>query len=248
MVTVMASTRTRATARALPRALGLAGLIVLSEYVARRFVVHWLPTLGTHLVNDMLAFVVCYVPLVLLTAPAAARTPRAIVAVLRQIVARARTRLPWLGVVAALGAAGWLGRLDHLLWGRVPVPGAGWGSPLSSIVLVPQAGQVLTVVSLLLVNGLLVPVCEERLWRGLIQPRLVAGLGFVPGLALTAVLFSLKHVIVDASLGRLLAIVGAGLVVGVIAARSSWKTSAVTHIATNTVATLLVLAGAGGTV
>ena len=92
MVTVMASTRTRATARALPRALGLAGLIVLSEYVARRFVVHWLPTLGTHLVNDMLAFVVCYVPLVLLTAPAAARTPRAIVAVLRQIVARARTR------------------------------------------------------------------------------------------------------------------------------------------------------------
>ena len=128
------------------------------------------------------------------------------------------------------------------------MPGAGWGSPLSSIVLVPQAGQVLTVVSLLLVNGLLVPVCEERLWRGLIQPRLVAGLGFVPGLALTAVLFSLKHVIVDASLGRLLAIVGAGLVVGVIAARSSWKTSAVTHIATNTVATLLVLAGAGGTV
>lgn len=248
MVTVMASTRTRATARALPRALGLAGLIVLSEYVARRFVVHWLPTLGAHLVNDMLAFVVCYVPLVLLTAPAAARTPRAIGAALRQIAARARTRLPWLGVVVALGAAGWLGRLDQLLWGRVQVPGSGWGSPLSSIVLVPQAGQVLTVVSLLLVNGLLVPVCEERLWRGLIQPRLVAGLGFAPGLALTAVLFSLKHALVDASLGRLLAIVGAGLVVGVIAARSSWKTSAVTHIATNTVATLLVLAGAGGAV
>jgi len=73
-------------------------------------------------------------------------------------------------------------------------------------------------------------------------------LGFVPGLVLTAVLFSLKHTIVDASLGRLLAIVGAGLVVGVIASRSSWKTSAVTHIATNTIATIITLAVAGGTV
>jgi membrane protease YdiL (CAAX protease family) len=48
-----------------------------------------------------------------------------------------------------------------------------------------------------------VPLAEERLWRGLIQPRMVTRMGFVPGLLLTALLFSLKHAIIDASFGRM---------------------------------------------
>jgi membrane protease YdiL (CAAX protease family) len=104
-------------------------------------------------------------------------------------------------------------------------------------------------VSLLLVNGVVIPLAEERLWRGLIMPRLCTVLGLAPGLLLVSILFSLKHVIVDASLGRLLAITVGGLVLGVVAyladrsgrGASGWRASAVSHMVGNIVATSLAL-------
>jgi UDP-N-acetylmuramyl pentapeptide phosphotransferase/UDP-N-acetylglucosamine-1-phosphate transferase len=76
------------------------------------------------------------------------------------------------------------------------------------------------------------------------------GVGVVPGLLVTAVLFSLKHAVVDASLGRLLALSVGGLALGVVALRASsnadgrggWQTSTVSHAVANIATTSLALA------
>lgn len=62
----------------------------------------------------------------------------------------------------------------------------------------------------------------------------------------SVLLFSLKHVIIDASLGRLLALTGFGLALGVLAARQGWRTSALAHALANIAATLLVLLASAG--
>ncbi len=112
--------------------------------------------------------------------------------------------------------------------------------------LLAPAGHALLIVNVLLVNCLVIPLSEERLWRGLVQPRLIVGLGFASGLALTAALFSRTHALVDASLGRLRGIIGAGLVRGVISARPSWKIPAVAHAVANTRGEALIIALTGG--
>jgi membrane protease YdiL (CAAX protease family) len=141
-----------------------------------------------------------------------------------------------------------LAPLDARLWGPVTLPS--YTAPRADAALLTEAARPLGIAALLLVNGLVIPLAEERLWRGAIQPRLVAACGLLPGLLATAVLFSLKHAIVDASLGRLIAITAGGLVLGVVAhraagpglGRSGWPTSAVSHAVGNTVATCLAIA------
>jgi len=97
---------------------------------------------------------------------------------------------------------------------------------------------ILGAVSLVLVNGLFVPVAEEYLWRGLVQVRLLRVLPTAFAVGLTAVLFSLKHAFVDASMGRFLTLIAFGIVCGIVAQRSSWRRSAALHIAINTVSTV----------
>jgi membrane protease YdiL (CAAX protease family) len=94
---------------------------------------------------------------------------------------------------------------------------------------------------LLVGNGVVAPAAEERVWRGIAQTDLVARWGVVAGIAVTAVLFSLKHVVVDASLGRLFTLIALGLVWG--AVRHRWGTSASTaaHVTTNVIATTRVV-------
>jgi membrane protease YdiL (CAAX protease family) len=236
--------------RAAGRALGLVALIVIGEYVARRVVGPWLPTLGSPVVNDMLAFVLCYTPLVALTAPPEARTLAAVWRTLRAIAAQGRTWAPWLGAVLFLTAVVALAPLDARLWGDLQLPFAPPTVPRTPVTLFSAAAVPLTVASMLLVNGLFVPLVEERLWRGLIQPDLRRAAGLVPGLVVTAALFSLKHAVVDASLGRLLAITVGGLVLGTVALRAGgrdgertgWRASALSHAAANLPATALFLA------
>ena len=63
-------------------------------------------------------------------------------------------------------------------------------------------------------------------------------------IGLTAILFSLKHALVDASLGRLLALIAFGVICGVVAQRDSWRRSAALHMVLNTIATIIgLLAG-----
>jgi membrane protease YdiL (CAAX protease family) len=120
----------------------------------------------------------------------------------------------------------------------------------SDTVIMAGLAAPLAIAALLVVNGGVIPLAEERLWRGLIQPRLFAAWGLLPALFVTAVLFSLKHAIVDASLGRFLAITVGGLVLGIVAhraggsdgGRNGWQTSAVSHTAANIIATCIALA------
>jgi membrane protease YdiL (CAAX protease family) len=101
---------------------------------------------------------------------------------------------------------------------------------------------ILKIISLISVNGLFIPVAEEFLWRGLVQPRLTQSIGVFLGISMTAVLFSLKHVLIDASFARFLTIVAFGAITGALAYRESWRTSAALHIFINTVATITAIA------
>ena len=79
------------------------------------------------------------------------------------------------------------------------------------------------------------------LWRGLVQVRLARVLSIHPAIGLTAVLFSLKHALVDASLGRLLTLTSFGVICGIVAHRHGWRRSAALHIVVNTVLTAIGL-------
>lgn len=97
-------------------------------------------------------------------------------------------------------------------------------------------------VLLLLTNGFVGPVSEEFAWRGVLQPRMTLRFGTAPGLALTALLFSLKHCVVDFSLGRLFAIMAFGLVAGAVRLRWGTSTSAAAHVTANLIGSLILLA------
>lgn len=100
--------------------------------------------------------------------------------------------------------------------------------------------SVLKVVSVMSVNGLFIPIAEEFLWRGMVQPRLAHVVTTPITIGVTALLFSLKHVIVDASLGRLLTIVAFGYWYSC-SYRKSWHTSAAQHMFINTLSSITAL-------
>lgn len=229
-------------------ALGLAVIIIVAEYLARRVLAPSFPAVGSPTVTDMLLAAACYGLLVTFTAPPEARSPAALGRALRTVLARARSWLPWVGGVLFLLAVMFLALLDRALWGGVEL--RSFSLPPSETVLVPGLARPLALLALLVVNGVVIPLAEERLWRGLIQPRLFVAWGLPAALIVTSTLFSLKHVLVDASLGRFLAIVVGGLILGFVAhraggsdgGRNGWQTSAVSHMVANIVATCIAVA------
>jgi membrane protease YdiL (CAAX protease family) len=226
-------------------ALGLVVAIVVTEYLARRFVLYWLPVLGALRVNDMLVAGLAYAGLIWLTIPPGRRDIAALPRVLGEILACARYWQVWVAALAAIVGTIALVVVDAALWGSVRLPSISSPWRWETVVLA-AAAPVLVPVVLLLVNGVVIPFAEEWLWRGFVQPRLAGALGLVPGLLITAVLFSLKHAVIDASLGRLLALTAFGLVLGILAARHGWQASALAHALANIPATIAVLiAGAG---
>ena len=60
-------------------------------------------------------------------------------------------------------------------------------------------------------------------------------------IGITAVLFSVKHVLVDASLGRFLMVIGFGIICGARAARTTWQGSTALHLLVNTTATVAAI-------
>lgn len=143
--------------------------------------------------------------------------------------------------VLALVLAVWvLSLVDRLLWGNVPLPMM-VSSYRNPTVWLSRFAPILQVVSLVLVNGLFVPVAEEYLWRGVVQTRLIGVLAVPLPIGVTAVLFSLKHALVDASLGRFLTLVAFGVICGVVAQGHSWRRSAALHLVTNTILTVVGL-------
>jgi len=222
-------------------AFGLVGLIVGTEYVCRHYLMFWLPTIGTLRVNDMLSLVCAYTVLAggvgwvmgidwitELTGVGQA---------LRDFATSTRYT-PWI-VASALSLA-LFPVLDRLLWAGMHLPML-TGSVRNSTVWLPTFAPVLKVTSLIFVNGLFVPVAEEFLWRGFVQTRLARAMSVPLAIGITAVCFSLKHVLVDASFGRALTITALGVIFGISAHRKSWRASAALHIIINTLSTITAL-------
>jgi membrane protease YdiL (CAAX protease family) len=217
-------------------ALSLVLAIVAVEYVARHVIAPLLPVLAAPRVNDMLVSGVAYLALSLVVAKlVGAGGP---VAAMRGVLGAAGRWEAWMGGLLGLLTL-LIGLVDRWLLEKVRLP---------SFDLVPHTTTFaahawwLVPASMLLVNGLVIPVAEEWLWRGVVQPRLVTRWGAPLGIGVTAVLFSVKHAIVDASLGRLLMIIAGGVILGWVARRATWKASALSHVMMNTVATVLALA------
>jgi membrane protease YdiL (CAAX protease family) len=130
--------------------------------------------------------------------------------------------------------------LDQLLRGNIKLPMI-VSSYRNSTIWLANLAPILRVVSLIFVNGLFVPIAEEYLWRGFVQVHLIRILPIPLAIGLTAVLFSLKHAFVDASLGRFLTLIAFGVICGVVAQRNSWRRSAALHMVVNTITTVVGL-------
>jgi hypothetical protein len=127
--------------------------------------------------------------------------------------------------------------IDRIVWAKLSIPML--LSPYRNpTVWLGGWERVLTVISLLLVNGIFVPIAEEFLWREQAQAHLLRIFPRGLSIGITAVLFSFKHVLVDASFGRFLALIAFGVITGVIAAQKSWHNSAAMHIFFNTISTI----------
>ena len=217
-------------------------LIIVTEYFCRHFLIFWIPTIGTLRVNDMLSLVCAYTALAgglgLLIKVDWGAELIGIGQALRACVTSTRYTV-W--IVAAVLSLLILPVPDRVISANLHLPLLTTSSR-SSAVWLPALAPVLKAVSVIFVNGLFVPVAEEFLWRGFIQVRLMRVVSPALAIGITAVFFSLKHVIVDASFGRLLTVTALGIIFGILAHRRSWRASAALHILINTLATIAALA------
>lgn len=219
-----------------------AGVVVATEYAFRHYVLFWMPTLGTLRVNDMVALAMAYSLLTVIFGSLAHASWRQELRDLGQALRDFATRwiyTPWLlGMMLALVV---LPPVDQWLWAGFRLPM--WVSSFrNQEVWFARAAPALEVVAVIGVNGILVPVAEEYLWRGHIQPRLAHVLPAAVAIGTTAILFSLKHVAVDASWGRFLTLVAFGAICGIVARRHTWRSSAALHLVVNTATTIVGLA------
>jgi membrane protease YdiL (CAAX protease family) len=238
---MIASVSTLSRTRNLSVALAVVGLVVSGEYFFRHYVLFWLPVFGTLSVNDMLSLLLAYVLLLVgLDLFVHINWPQELAAI-GQSLREDLTSWNFTFWVLTLVLGVWaLSTVDQLLWGNIELPML--VSPYrNQTVWLATLAPFLKVMSLTLVNGLFVPIAEEYLWRGLVQVRLMRMLPTPVAIGVTAVLFSLKHAFVDASLGRLLALIAFGVITGVVAQRNSWRRSAALHMVVNTVATAIGL-------
>jgi len=227
--------------RNLSVALTVVGLVIGGEYFFRHYVLFWLPVFGTLVVNDMLSLFLVYLLLsVGVGSLMHVNWQLELAGILRSLREGLASWNFTLWVLALVLSVWALSIVDQLLWGNFEIPMLVSSYRNSTVWLARQA-SILKVMSLILVNGLFVPIAEEYLWRGLIQVHLIRILPIPLSIGLTAVLFSLKHVLVDASLGRFLALIAFGVICGVVAQRNSWRRSAALHMVVNTIATVLGL-------
>jgi membrane protease YdiL (CAAX protease family) len=219
----------------------VAGVVVAGEYFFRHYVLFWMPIIGTLRVNDMLVLALDYSFLTVSFGLLTHINWRQETTGLRQALhdfMRSWNYTAWiLGLILSLVA---LPPIDRLLWGNLHLP-MQVSSYRNATIWFASVGPVLSALAAIGVNGIVVPIAEEYLWRGIIQVRLLRALPTAWAIGTTAVLFSLKHVIVDASGGRFLTLVAFGCICGVVAQRNSWKSSAMLHLFVNTVTTVVAL-------
>jgi membrane protease YdiL (CAAX protease family) len=215
---------------------------MLGEYFFRHYVLFWMPTFGTLLVNDMLALFLAYSLLTVGFGLATRVNWRQELIGLGQAFREFTTSWNYVGwIFAIMLSLVVLPAVDQLLWAplRLPMVVSTYRNP---DILFASLAPVLKVIALVCVNGACVPIAEEYLWRGLVQARLLRVLPIAWSIGITAVLFSLKHVLVDASLGRFLTLVAFGAICGIVAQRHTWRSSAALHLFVNTATTVVALA------
>jgi membrane protease YdiL (CAAX protease family) len=238
---MIASTSNLFRSRNLSVALAVVGLVIGGEYFFRHYVLFWLPIIGTLLVNDMLSLFLGYLLLSVGVGLFMHVNWQQELADIGQSLRQGLTSWDFTFYVLALVLSVWaLSMVDRLFWGSIELPMFA-STYRNSTVWLAQLAPILNVVSLILVNGLFVPIAEEYLWRGQVQVRLIRILPTPFAIGLTASLFSLKHALVDASLGRFLALIAFGSICGVVAQRNSWRRSAALHIVVNTIVTIIGL-------
>jgi len=223
-------------------ALAIVILILATEYFFRHYFLFWLPVLGTMRVNDMLSLLIAYSLLVgtfgFLTVVDWKKEWSGLLHSAYDCVT-SWSYTPW--IIALALNIGIVSMLDRLLFFNITLPMFESAYHNLTIWLLGLA-PIMKVVSLIVVNGLCIPIAEEFLWRGLVQPRLVRILSLPLGIGTTAILFSLKHVIVDGNFGRFLMVIGFGIICGILAHRKGWNASAAIHILINTVSSIMALA------
>jgi membrane protease YdiL (CAAX protease family) len=222
-------------------ALGVVCLVMAGEYFFRHYVLFWLPTIGSLLVNDMLSLFLVYA-LLLAGIGALRRTDwRRELAGLWQAFQENTRSWKFVGWFMLMALSIFvLPVFDRLLASRFTLPMI-INSYRSPFLWLARFAPVLKVVSEIAVNGIFAPVAEEYLWRGIVQDRFLRLLPAWLAIGITAVLFSFKHVLVDASWGRFLTLIAFGIICGIVARQKDWKSSAVLHILVNTIATLMAL-------
>jgi membrane protease YdiL (CAAX protease family) len=218
-------------------AVSLAILVTAVEYFFRHYVLFWMPKLGTLRANDLVVLALAYSSLALVVGAIARldgrEALRGVGRALREFLTQWTYTAWFIGLIACLVV---LPFADRWLWSgfRVPLWISSYRNPT---VWFAPAAAVLTAVAAIAINGILVPIVEEYLWRGQIQIRLLRVIPAAAAIAVTAVLFSLKHVLVDASWSRFLTLVAFGVICGIVALRGDWRNSAAMHVCVNTVTT-----------
>lgn len=145
------------------------------------------------------------------------------------------------GIGAVIAVTAVTGRIDSALFGLEGVEAAFTAAVGDAVRATPALA-----VLLLVGNGVLGPLAEEQVWRGIVQSELVDSWGAVAGIAATAVLFALKHVVVDLSVARLTTLLALGLAFGILRHRFGTVSSAITHVGVNTISSAALVAVALG--
>lgn len=223
-------------------ALAVISLVIVSEYVFRHYVLFLMPTIGTLLVNDMISLFMAYF-LLLVGIGKVLKTdwPQELAGIWQAIKESVRSwNFTFCFILLVLSIV-ILPFFDRLFWDRFTLPML--VNPYqNSIVWLSNLTPIIKVLSLIFVNGVFVPIAEEYLWRGTAQARLLRIFSSPVAIGITSVLFSFKHVLVDASWGRFLTLIAFGVICGVVAKQKGWRSSAALHIFINTITTVMGLA------
>jgi membrane protease YdiL (CAAX protease family) len=222
-------------------ALAVISLVIVGEYIFRHYVLFWMPTIGTLHVNDMISLFLAYF-LLLVGIGKVMKTnwQQELAGIWQAVQESARSWNSTFWLILLLLSIVILPFFDKLFWGKLTLPML-VSSYRNSIVWLSDLSPIMKALSLIFVNGVFVPIAEEYLWRGIAQARFLRILPSPLAIGITSVLFSFKHVLVDASWGRFLTLAAFGIICGVIAKQKGWRSSAALHIFINTIATVMGL-------
>jgi membrane protease YdiL (CAAX protease family) len=216
-------------------------LVIVGEYFFRHYVLFWMPTIGALVVNDMISLFLVYA-LLLAGIGRVMRTDwrQELTVIWQAIQESIRSWNFMLWFLLLVLSIVILPIFDKLLLGKFALPMM--VNPYrNSALWLGNLAPILKALSFISINGIVVPFAEEYLWRGIAQSRLLRIFPAWLAIGITAVLFSFKHVLVDASWGRFLTLTAFGIICGIVARQKSWKNSAVLHIFINTITTVMGL-------